>query len=84
MYKDPRVRIAFRPDAMKKYNPGRENSCIISTVGVIERAFQLAEECTRPAEIRARLKREGYTDVDAHLTGGKIRSDLARVLRQKD
>ena len=83
MYKDSRLRSASLPDATNTSIPSLGNSCIIPTVGVIERAFQLAEECTSHAEIRAKLKQEGYPYVDGHLSGGKIRSDLAKVLKRR-
>ena len=50
--------------------------------GIIERAFQLAEASANIDEIRSQLKREGYFHVDAHLTGGKIRSDLTKAIRE--
>ena len=50
--------------------------------GIIERAFQLAENSANVEEIRTRLRKEGYSNVDAHLMGRKIRSDLVRVIRQ--
>lgn len=49
--------------------------------GIIERAFQLAQVSATVEEIRARLQKEGYSNVDAHLMGRKIRSDLVRVMR---
>jgi hypothetical protein len=52
------------------------------TTNVIERAFQLAEECASVDEIRTRLKQEGFINVDAHLAGGKIRSDLAKIFKR--
>lgn len=51
-------------------------------VGVIERAFQLAGESASVDEIRSRLRKEGYSNVDAHLMGRKIRSDLVKLIRQ--
>jgi hypothetical protein len=50
--------------------------------GIIERAFQLALESANVEEIRNRLRKEGYSSVDAHLMGRKIRSDLVKVIRQ--
>lgn len=50
--------------------------------GIIERAFQLAEVSANVEEIRTRLRKEGYSNVDAHLMGRKIRSDLVKVIRQ--
>lgn len=48
----------------------------------VERAFQLAEESTSVDEIRAKLKKEGYSNVDAHLNGGQIRSALTKLMRR--
>jgi hypothetical protein len=50
-------------------------------VGIIERAFELARRSANVEEIRAQLRREGYFDVDAHLIGRKIRSDLVKIIR---
>lgn len=52
-------------------------------LSTVERAFQLAKHCATVDEIRAKLKKEGYSNVDAHLTGGSIRSDLARALKKR-
>ena len=50
--------------------------------GLIERAFQLALESANVEEIRSRLRKEGYPNVDAHLMGRQIRSQLVKVIRQ--
>jgi hypothetical protein len=50
--------------------------------GIIERAFQLAQDSANVEEIRTRLRKEGYFNVDAHLMGRKIRSDLVKIIRQ--
>lgn len=50
--------------------------------GIIERAFQLAQVSATVEEIRTRLQKEGYSNVDAHLMGRKIRSDLVKLIRQ--
>ena len=50
--------------------------------GIIERAFQLALDSANVEEIRTRLRKEGYFNVDAHLMGRKIRSDLVKIMRQ--
>ena len=50
--------------------------------GIIERAFQLAQLSANVDEIRSRLRKEGYSNVDAHLMGRKIRSDLVKIIRQ--
>jgi hypothetical protein len=49
--------------------------------GTIERAFQLAENSANLDEIRAQLRKEGYSNVDAHLTGRQIRYDLYKIIR---
>ena len=51
-------------------------------LGVIERAFELAERSANVEQIRIQLRKEGYFDVDAHLMGRKIRSELVRVIRK--
>lgn len=45
---------------------------------VIERAFELARSSTTIDEIRHALKHEGYSNVDAHLAGPKIKADLKK------
>ena len=51
------------------------------TPGTIERAFQLAENSANLDEIRAQLRKEGYSNFDAHLTGRQIRYDLYKIIR---
>lgn len=53
----------------------------IRPVGIIERAFQLAELAANIEEIRAKLSKEGYSNIDGHLMGRQIRADLVRVMR---
>ena len=54
-------------------------------VNIIERAFALAAECRSVDEVRQRLKREGYLQVDAHLSGRQIRSEIvSRLARAED
>ena len=55
---------------------------MIGAPGLIERAFQLALDSANVDEIRAWLRKEGYSNVDAHLMGRKLRSDLVKVIRQ--
>jgi hypothetical protein len=50
----------------------------MQTPNIIERAFQLARECSNLDEIRKTLRREGYSNVDAHLGGASIKADLKR------
>jgi tRNA G26 N,N-dimethylase Trm1 len=48
------------------------------TQNIIERAFQLAPSATSIDEIRKTLRREGYSNVDAHLSGASIKADLKK------
>jgi hypothetical protein len=48
--------------------------------GVVERAFELAPECTSLEELRKKLTKEGHTNVDAHMQDS-LRRDLKRLLR---
>ena len=48
------------------------------TPHIVERAFQLAPTVTSVEEIRTMLRREGYSNVDAHLAGASIRADLKK------
>ena len=45
-------------------------------VTIIERAFQIATESGSLDEIRHRLVREGYFNVEAHLSGRQIKREL--------
>jgi len=47
----------------------------------LERAFQLANsgECVNVEQIRLRLKREGYSDAQAHTKGPSIRNQLTKL-----
>ena len=49
---------------------------------IIERAFQLARsgECHAIGDINLRLRREGYTQVDAHLGGKSIKAQLVKLM----
>ena len=51
-------------------------------VGLIERAFQLAEQSQSLDEIRRGLIREGYSSVEAHLSGQQIKRELSRRLKR--
>ncbi|HYC95284.1 MAG TPA: hypothetical protein VEB39_06245 [Sphingomicrobium sp.] len=50
--------------------------------GIIERAFELAQRSANVEEIRFQLRKEGYSNVDGHLMGRKIRADLVKVIRR--
>lgn len=52
--------------------------------GVIERAYQLAQTSAGVEQIRQQLRKEGYSNVDAHLAGRKIRSDLVKIIRCRE
>ena len=50
----------------------------MQTENIIERAFQLARESSSVEEIRKTLRREGYSNVDAHLGGASIKAELKK------
>jgi len=47
---------------------------------VIERAFQLAPECGSLGELKRKLIREGYFQVEAHLSGRQIKTQITPLL----
>jgi hypothetical protein len=50
-------------------------------MGTVERAFQLAPACRTMDELRAKLVREGHTNIDAHLQGS-LRRELRKLLKK--
>jgi hypothetical protein len=50
---------------------------------IIERAFELAPSCSNMNEVRMALRSEGYTSVDAYLTGRSIRADLTKLMNKR-
>jgi hypothetical protein len=48
----------------------------MSNVGLVERAFQLAQECGSLQQLERRLAREGYSNIASYLSGKQIRSNL--------
>jgi hypothetical protein len=50
------------------------------SIGTVERAFQLAPGSASLDELRSKLRREGFAQVDDHLSGGTIRAELKRLL----
>lgn len=54
-------------------------------VPLLERAFELARsgEVSDIVGIKIRLHSEGYTGIDAHLDGPKIRADLRQTMGSK-
>ncbi len=57
-------------------------ACAMQSVSIIERAYQLAVQCSTILEVKAELKKEGYAQVEAHLSGRKIRADLSGLLKR--
>jgi len=53
---------------------------------IIERVFELARsgECRNLVELRARLRREGYSQVEQHLRGPMIRAQLREFFASKN
>ena len=43
---------------------------------IIERALELASQCGTIEQVRKKLSREGYMNVDAHLTGRFIKQQI--------
>ena len=52
----------------------------VQTRNIIERAFELARTTDDLDAIRKSLRREGYSNVDAHLAGASIKADLKKQL----
>ena len=50
----------------------------MQTPNIIERAFQLARGSDNLDDIRRILRKEGYSNVDAHLCGASIKADLKK------
>lgn len=55
----------------------------MNEMNIIERAFQVAPECGSVSEVRQILVREGYFNVEAHLTGRQIKRDIQSLLDPK-
>ena len=51
---------------------------------IIERAFELAPECASVSEVRSKLKTEGYSQIEAHLSGRMIRGQIVQRLLPND
>ena len=51
--------------------------------GVIERAYQLAQTSDDLEQVKKQLRKEGYSNVDAHLAGPRIRSDLNKIIKRR-
>ena len=48
-------------------------------MNIIERAFQLAPQVSSMKELRRALEKEGYSLVDAHLSGLGIKRELRKL-----
>ena len=48
------------------------------STNVVERAFELARSSSTVEEVRKALRQEGYSNVDAHLSGASIKADLKK------
>ncbi|MEO6256885.1 MAG: hypothetical protein ABIO69_08765 [Sphingomicrobium sp.] len=54
----------------------------MAATSVVERAFDVAGQCSTIDEIRRLLRDEGFAQVDAHLGGRTIRRQLKALLRR--
>ena len=52
-------------------------------VGTVERAYQLAPECKTMDELRAKLVKDGCTNVEMYLQGS-LRLELRKLLKSGD
>lgn len=50
--------------------------------GIVERAFQLAPDCTSIKELRGKLAKEGYSRFDPQLDGLGIQRELRKLYNQ--
>jgi hypothetical protein len=51
-------------------------------VDIIQRAFQLAAESASVEDVKRKLQREGYFQVEAHLSGRQIRAEITQRLNR--
>jgi hypothetical protein len=49
------------------------------SLNIIERALQLAPKCSSVKELREHLRKEGYEQVNAHLSGLGFRRELQKL-----
>jgi hypothetical protein len=49
-------------------------------VNVVKRAFEIAPECGSIEEVKRRLIREGFEQVNAHLMGAQIRRQIKHLI----
>lgn len=51
-------------------------------ISLVARAYQLAPECFDIQWLRAKLRREGFSQVDAHLESASLRKDLRKLFQK--
>lgn len=49
---------------------------------IIQRAFELAPDCSSIKDLRHSLVREGYTQIDAHIGGLGTQRELRKLYNQ--
>jgi hypothetical protein len=59
------------------------DNCLTVESDIIARAYQLASECSCLKQVRSKLKREGYANVDGHLSSRQLRAELKLLLKPK-
>jgi hypothetical protein len=67
-----------RRDTVPVYDGDETFSQTVESLNIIERAFELACRFRTVEEVRKALRREGYSNVDAHLSGASIKADLKK------
>ena len=93
----PPVRQALQGAGRKRYGPSfggrdvgqgarakRGSLTRVSRMNIIKRALELARESRSLEEMRSRLVREGFEDVDDHLASPSLRRQMARSYRRPD
>ena len=74
--------LALKLGVLSNWLDRLSGECLMP-VHIIERAFQLAPDCTSVDEIRQKLKKEGFASVEDHLAGGSIQKELKARLRRQ-
>ena len=49
---------------------------------IVERAFELASQCSSLEELARKLDREGYSAIHDHLGGPTLRAQLSKKLKR--
>lgn len=60
-----------------------ERFCMITGRPILERAFELSRDgsCASLGELKVRLAKDGYSNIDAHLEGPSLRKQLSALIR---